>query len=337
MKNEKLKKIRRQCGFDQEVTVEPKGLAGGLAVWWKNSIDIDVLYKSKNIIHVVVETNSLSAPKLISFIYGPPKEGERRLTWDTLRKMALNVEVAWLVVGDFNDVLTQAEKEGGNPRSMRKIIKFQSLLYDCNLLDLEFKGSQFTWSNKRPGGIVRERLDRALGNVKFREEFVKALVFHIEPIGSDHHALIIDCCYQETKGIRLSNLRLSGLSMKTSCRGVISQLRHKLNDCYKGQMTEETLVEAEDLIRQIEETWRKEESYWWQRSRVSWLTCGDKNTKFFHNVVIQRRLRNKILRLKNDSGDGWRNVGIFIKPLVTFMGSYSELVGQETWTRRCPT
>ncbi|KAI9110475.1 hypothetical protein K1719_018341 [Acacia pycnantha] len=196
-----------------------------------------------------------------------------------------------------------------------------------------------------------------------KTEMTGEFVFRAEPIGSDHHALIIDCCYQETKGNKTFQFeaiwtehenflpvvregwrevegevedkvmdlarRLKACQQKLWAwskqefphfRGVISQLRHKLNDCYKGQMTEETLVAAEDLIRQIEETWRKEESYWWQRSRVSWLTCGDKNTKFFHNVVIQRRLRNKILRLKNDSGEWMEERGDIHKAFSDFYG-----------------
>ncbi|KAI9122576.1 hypothetical protein K1719_006416 [Acacia pycnantha] len=67
-------------------------------------------------------------------------------------------------------------------------------------------------------------------------------------------------------------------------------------------MSVEKLAEAEVLVGQIEDVWRKEEVYWWQRSRLSWLSCGDRNTKFFHSTVIQRRLRNKVLRLKGENG-----------------------------------
>ncbi|KAI9075927.1 hypothetical protein K1719_042128 [Acacia pycnantha] len=85
-------------------------------------------------------------------------------------------------------------------------------------------------------------------------------------------------------------------------RRAIAQLRSKLNECHIGSMTEESILMVEELTRQIEEMWRKEESYWWQRSRIAWLNCGDRNTKFFHSTVIQRRIRNKVLRLKNENG-----------------------------------
>ncbi|KAK4253026.1 hypothetical protein QN277_010863 [Acacia crassicarpa] len=199
MKSSRIRRICRQCKFSQELYIEPEGLAGGLALWWQGNISLTILYKSKNVIHAHVESGSLKVPAIISFVYGPPEERDRRVVWDLLRDLAVNIRGSWLLIGDFNDLLSQSEKEGGNPRSMRKILNFQRLLSDCQVMDLEFKGSSFTWCNKRVGTTIRERIDRALGNVEFREEFDHALVFHIEPIGSDHHVLLADCCFCEVK------------------------------------------------------------------------------------------------------------------------------------------
>lgn len=50
--------------------------------------------------------------------------------------------------------------------------------------------------------------------------------------------------------------------------------------------------------------WVREEKYWAQRSRVKWLTCGDRNSKLFHMTAIQRRQRNKVVKLKSED-DNW--------------------------------
>ena len=43
---------------------------------------------------------------------------------------------------------------------------------------------------------------------------------------------------------------------------------------------------------------------WFQKVRSNWLNYKDRNTHFFHVVVIIKRKQNKIKALKNDKG-GW--------------------------------
>ncbi|KAI9083192.1 hypothetical protein K1719_034925 [Acacia pycnantha] len=164
-------------------------------------------------------------------------------------------------------------------------------------------------------------------------------------VGSDHHALIVDCWFCEDKVPKhfkfeaawaqhedflrivgegwndveghLNNRLIDLIRRLEACqkrlvkwsrsefpnfKKVIDQLRRRLHTCYEGQMSLAGLKEAEDLVKQLEEAWVREESYWWQRSRITWLNCGDQNSKFFHRCVIQRRQRNKVLRLKDENG-----------------------------------
>lgn len=56
------------------------------------------------------------------------------------------------------------------------------------------------------------------------------------------------------------------------------------------------------LISQIEE-WRKEEEILWkQKLRVNWLREGERNTKIFHQAMIQQRQKNRIFSIKNEEG-----------------------------------
>ncbi|KAL5540401.1 hypothetical protein UlMin_042424 [Ulmus minor] len=54
----------------------------------------------------------------------------------------------------------------------------------------------------------------------------------------------------------------------------------------------------------------KEEQYWKQRSTVSWLRDGEKNTKFFHRKASNRRFKNEILGICNENGCWQTKVGL---------------------------
>ncbi|KAJ6672520.1 hypothetical protein OIU85_013819 [Salix viminalis] len=54
------------------------------------------------------------------------------------------------------------------------------------------------------------------------------------------------------------------------------------------------------LAHQYNQLLNDEESYFRQKSRIQWLSQGDRNTKFFHRSVLHRRSRNTIHRLIND-------------------------------------
>lgn len=57
------------------------------------------------------------------------------------------------------------------------------------------------------------------------------------------------------------------------------------------------------LKEELERVFIKEESYWHTRSRANWLSYGDKNTRFFHHLVLNRRYRNRIVQLEDDVGN----------------------------------
>lgn len=49
-------------------------------------------------------------------------------------------DIPWLVIGDFNEVLSWSKKWGGQDRSKHQIAAFRHMLVGCNLSDLDFSG-----------------------------------------------------------------------------------------------------------------------------------------------------------------------------------------------------
>ncbi|CAL5415861.1 unnamed protein product [Camellia sinensis] len=95
----------------------------------------------------------------------------------------------------FNEIGLLEEKFGGAECRMSQLQSFQALLSDCALMDLEFNGLPFTWSNNQRGDAnIRERLDRAVASVDWRALFPCAQVFHELLVGSDHCPVVLNCC-----------------------------------------------------------------------------------------------------------------------------------------------
>lgn len=198
-----MEKKRSLLKFDEAWYVPPERRASGLALWWTGEVIVNIINSSKNLIHTKVESANHKLPEYISFVYGPPIEKDRMPLWNRLRGIASNMSGTWLCVGDFNELLSQSEKLGGNPYVLRRVVNFQSFVSDCELLEIEAKGARYTWCNQRlDDAHVKERFDRALGNIPFRDEFQKALVVHREPLDSDHHLLLLKLCFEGIKSPR---------------------------------------------------------------------------------------------------------------------------------------
>nr|KYP52894.1 LINE-1 reverse transcriptase isogeny [Cajanus cajan] len=105
-------------------------------------------------------------------VYGSPHSQFRIDLWRELRKLAANMVGSWSIMGDFNAVLHDHERQGGSQlASYRGDLSFREMVYDCNLVDMGFQGNPFKW--KREMGdrntkyfhsttIIRKRKNRIL-------------------------------------------------------------------------------------------------------------------------------------------------------------------------------
>lgn len=92
--------------------MDPVGLSGGLALWWKSELVLNILYSSQSIIHVVVSFSSLQVTEYVTFVYIPPNEQLQRGMWDKILCISRGIEGSWLCMGDFNDLMGKNEKWG---------------------------------------------------------------------------------------------------------------------------------------------------------------------------------------------------------------------------------
>lgn len=137
-----------------------------------------------------------SPPWFFWAIYVSTNTYKRLTLWDNLINYSKSTNGAWLVAGDFNEVLTHHDKQGGTKINNHHTTRFWSCINSFNLIDLGFKSRRFTRSNlrkKRNGpDLILECLDRALATQQWLNLFPNAKVIHFTKTHSDHTAKLIN-------------------------------------------------------------------------------------------------------------------------------------------------
>lgn len=133
---------------------------------------------------------------MLSAIYASPNPLFRLDLWDYLIGLGVVVNLPWLLIGDFNQIVHHSEKCGGVPTAEVRLRAFQQVIMSCNLIDLGFSGPRFTWSNMRKGlAHVQERLDTVLCNRAWLHKFSVTRVVHLPRTRSDHCPLMVNNRY----------------------------------------------------------------------------------------------------------------------------------------------
>ena len=79
----------------------------------------------------------------------------------------------------------------------------------------------------------------------------------------------------------------------------INELRKALKEVQSDDnITQEEILE---VSRKLQDTYKDEEDYWHQKSRNMWYTTRDLNTNFYHSLTKQRRVKNMIVGLHDET------------------------------------
>lgn len=84
------------------------------------------------------------------------------------------------------------------------------------------------------------------------------------------------------------------------------------------KLREESREEVLVTSKKLDNLLLKQEIFWAQRSRVSWLKHGDRNTKFFHSKASQRRKRNFIHGIQDQHGNWVEDIGELAEVAINY-------------------
>ncbi|KAL0716010.1 hypothetical protein Bca4012_065332 [Brassica carinata] len=199
---------------------------------------------------------------------GDPTMEDRAAFWEKLMLIAQHRDEAWLISGDYNELLDHSEKERGPPRWEGSFVAFRRFVTQAGLWDVPFTGNPLSWRDIRYNHLIHSRLDRVMANRSWSEAFSAAHCKYLRFEGSDHRPLIV--FFDRSRRKRWA----------PSDPDLIARLSATLTEAYA-----------------------EEESFWRQRSRIQWLQNGDRNTGFFRAVTRGRNAMNKMSVIENEAGE----------------------------------
>ncbi|XP_075636753.1 uncharacterized protein LOC142608992 [Castanea sativa] len=188
----KLVYVKDRIHFDKKFFVQRINKGGGLVIYWKNDLLIDVVSSSLNHIDVIINKDIEASWHFTGF-FSEPETHKRHESWDLLHNLYHQNSLPWMCAGDFNEILKQSEKLRGRIRPPGQMQLFRDRLDECGLMDISFKGSPFTWSKHYSIGIlIWERLDRAVLSYEWFSKYPGTRVDHVDSTTSDHKILWIE-------------------------------------------------------------------------------------------------------------------------------------------------
>ncbi|KAL2935345.1 hypothetical protein RDABS01_018463, partial [Bienertia sinuspersici] len=167
------------------------GNSSGMGFWWR---DINVALDSYSNHHFDVNVqngDSVTVWKAMG-IYGWLDSNEKLRKWHLMRSLWSRSTAPVVMFGDFNEITSMTEKDGGVMRGERQMDWFRGAIDDCQLRDLGYGSSIFTWQRgTTQATYVRERLDRFLENDGWCDLFPSLTVVHLPIYRSDHAPILL--------------------------------------------------------------------------------------------------------------------------------------------------
>uniref|UniRef100_A0ACD5Z7B9 Uncharacterized protein n=1 Tax=Avena sativa TaxID=4498 RepID=A0ACD5Z7B9_AVESA len=332
--------LNNRFNIADSFVVPSAGFSGGLWLLWTDEVQVTTNFSSHHLILANVVNIAYNIDFVLVCVYGDPQHRQDKVIWDQISIFVHdNLGKPVVCMGDLNNIMCDVDTTSAHVNKYR-MRTFNSYVKQCGLFDLGYSGPAYTWTNKCFSSTpVFERLDRCLANAEWCGIYPNTNVFNLPIMFSDHAPILISTeshfrkpklsfkfgnwwtmeddfqITAKTAWISSANrpfhartTHLAG-SLKKWCKKKkpLSQQLDNIHEQIKNIQMQPIQVQNHsleaDLILQHEENMTKLIEYYRQRAKKHWATQGDRNTSFFHNAVLKRRRRNRIISISDTHGN----------------------------------
>jgi hypothetical protein len=155
------------------------GRSGGLWLFWKHDVSINVVQHSLYFIFAVCNNKSDNQQFGLVCVYGDPHHGLLEHIWtQVFNFVQTHHDLPIFCMGDMNEIMHPNEKHGPGRPDMRRISVLCDLVKRCGFMDLGYSGPAYTWTNKRfTSAPTFQRLDRCFANAEWCMIYLRTSFF----------------------------------------------------------------------------------------------------------------------------------------------------------------
>ncbi|XP_026450520.1 uncharacterized protein LOC113350592 [Papaver somniferum] len=159
---------------------------------------------------------------LVFGVHAASLANDMRELWLELEKISI-MNLPWLVIGDFNTVLSTEEKKGGRSPLGVAMQDFHNCINTCCLIQAPTTSLHFTWCNYRVGNKrIVCTLERALYNLKWMDTYPK-WSYKVSVRGDTDHSPLLGYCTDVNKPKNISFMVLKVRLEESSFKEVIQE------------------------------------------------------------------------------------------------------------------
>ncbi|KAK3182691.1 hypothetical protein Dsin_029977 [Dipteronia sinensis] len=311
----RMEDIRVKLGFSGKLVVEATGRSGGLCLLWIDTTDSQ-RHHAWTLLRRLNNKSSLPwacAGDFNEILDHLEKLGGVQKSQTLLDNFCLASDECGLQdIGFSGATFTWCNKRDGYKIVQERLdrcvsnFRLQSLLPRSKVVYLEY------WKSDHRPILVEVLQSSSVGDDR---NGLRRCHFHFE------------ACWMEKEGcVNIIEQHWRGHDSRLGLTGVVADIQQctkKLEQWYSKNKSElwVKIKEKQDELKlvtshirsgsweriskvekELDSLLQQEEDYWRQRSRVTWLQSGDKNSKYFHWRVSVRKRRNLIHGLYGETG-----------------------------------
>lgn len=140
--------------FSNCAMVEARGFSGGIWCFWNQTISqVRVLGFTAQTLTLRIAGDQYKTKWLLSLVYASPTATIREQFCDYMEQLSMLIMLPWCILGDFNQVIYQKDKQGGRAVGGHSAERMRLMFDRCGLMETKFSGPSFTWTNGQHGSF----------------------------------------------------------------------------------------------------------------------------------------------------------------------------------------